>query len=222
MAASVTRWPWKGLLRVLFLILLILAANHLVALLVTWLEFDIRPNNEDMVHRMIMMTAALYAGLIAIPFVPGVEVGLALISVLGPPIVALVYGCTLAGLTLSFLVGRLLPLSAVIWCMDQVHFRRASDLLRGVEPLDGRARLEFLLSRAPSRYLPFLLRHRYIALALAINMPGNFLIGGGGGIALVAGLSRLFPLPAYLATIAVAVAPVPLLVFFFGADFLTR
>jgi hypothetical protein len=38
-------------------------------------------------------------------------------------------------------------------------------------------------------------------------------IGGGGGIALVAGLTRLFSLPAYVAAVAFAVAPVPLLVF---------
>lgn len=38
----------------------------------------------------------------------------------------------------------------------------------------------------------------------------NILIGGGGGIALMAGMSRLFPLPVYLLTVICAVAPVPL------------
>jgi hypothetical protein len=47
---------------------------------------------------------------------------------------------------------------------------------------------------------------------VALNLPGNTLLGGGGGIALMAGLSGLYPMPAYLTTVAIAVAPVPLLV----------
>jgi hypothetical protein len=35
-------------------------------------------------------------------------------------------------------------------------------------------------------------------------------VGGGGGIALSAGMSGLYPLPAYFTTVAIAVAPVPL------------
>jgi len=58
-----------------------------------------------------------------------------------------------------------------------------------------------------------LLRYRYVALAVAINTPGNVILGGGGGLALMAGLSRLFsPLP-FLLTVLIAVLPVPLLFF---------
>jgi hypothetical protein len=61
------------------------------------------------------------------------------------------------------------------------------------------------------------LRHRYVALALAVNVPGNSVIGGGGGIMLMAGLSGIFaPLPTLLA-IAVAVSPVPLVILLLGA-----
>jgi hypothetical protein len=50
------------------------------------------------------------------------------------------------------------------------------------------------------------LRRRYIAPALALNIPGNALIGGGGGIALFAGVSGLYaPMPTVLA-FAVAVS----------------
>ena len=46
---------------------------------------------------------------------------------------------------------------------------------------------------------------------LPLHIPGNALVGGGGGIALLAGLSGLFaPLPTILA-FAVAVSPVPLM-----------
>lgn len=56
------------------------------------------------------------------------------------------------------------------------------------------------------------MRFRWLALALLINMPGNTVIGGGGGIAMAVGYSRTFTYPAFLTCAAVAVAPVPALV----------
>lgn len=79
-----------------------------------------------------------------------------------------------------------------------------------------RARLNLLFERAPSRIVPFLLRHRYIAIAVALNIPGNSVIGGGGGIAFVAGLSRLFSFPLYLLAVAIGVSPVVILFLIFG------
>ena len=77
-------------------------------------------------------------------------------------------------------------------------------------------RLQFLLQNASSRIVPFLLRHRFLALMVALNLPGNALVGGGGGICLVAGFSRLFTLPRFALAIAAAVAPVPLMVLMTG------
>lgn len=47
---------------------------------------------------------------------------------------------------------------------------------------------------------------------LLLNVPGNVVIGGGG-IALMAGLSRLLSFPACLLTVVCAAAPVPLILF---------
>ncbi len=66
------------------------------------------------------------------------------------------------------------------------------------------------------------MRYRYLALAVALNVPGNYLIGGGGGIALFAGVTRLYSIPGFLLTIIVAVAPVPLAVMMFGIEFLPQ
>ena len=82
-------------------------------------------------------------------------------------------------------------------------------------------RLAFITSKAPNRYVPLLLRHRYIALAVVVNIPGNVIIGGGGGIALMAGISRLYTLPGFLIAIAIAVAPLPLAILLFGEDVLS-
>ena len=53
-------------------------------------------------------------------------------------------------------------------------------------------------------------------LGLALNLPGNTLVGGGGGIAMVAGLSGLVSPLGFLVTVAVAVAPIPLLFLVLG------
>ena len=209
---------WRALAKVLLVIALLVAANLLARDYIMSLELEIRPSNEDAVHRTIMISAAAYAMLLAIPFVPGVEIGLALIAMLGPPIAVLVYLCTLAGLTLAYVVGRLIPLRVLIHLAHDCRLERTRELLERIAPMDKQEKLEFLIARAPKRFVPFLLRYRYVALAVALNIPGNYLIGGGGGIALFAGISRLFAAPAFMLTIVLAVAPVPIAVLYFGPE----
>ena len=215
------RYRWPVIFKILLLIALIVAVNLWARDLVQTLSFPIRAGNEDMVHRTIMMSAALYAGLLAIPFVPGAEIGIGLMVMLGPQISLLVYVCTLVGLSISFVVGRLIPLSVLIRFFRELGLERSATLLETIEPLDKRERIQFLVNKAPKRIVPWLLRYRYLALAVALNIPGNYLIGGGGGIALFAGVSRLFSAPGFFVTILLAVAPVPFAVMFFGTAFLT-
>ncbi len=209
---------WRALGKILLVVALLVAANLLARDYIMSLEFEIRPSNEDAVHRTIMISAAAYALLLAIPFVPGVEIGLALIAMLGPPIAVLVYLCTLAGLTLAYVIGRLIPLRVLIHLAHDCHLERTRVLLETIAPMDKQQKLEFFSARAPRRFVPYLLRYRYVALAVALNIPGNYLIGGGGGIALFAGISRLFTAPGFLLTIVLAVAPVPLAVLYFGPE----
>ena len=201
---------WRPLFTLALVVVLVVGANLLVRSVTDAVNFELRPSNEAMVHRSVMALAALYAVLLAVPFVPGVEIGLALMAMLGPPVALLVYVCTVVGLSVSFLVGRLLPERVLVALFDELRMRRASGLLRPLEPMSREQRLAFLVGKAPTRILPLLLRHRHLALALAINLPGNFLLGGGGGISLVAGLSGLYSLPGFVATIVLAVLPVPL------------
>jgi hypothetical protein len=167
---------------------------------------------------MIMATALAYIVASAVPFVPGAEIGLGLIMMLGPGIVVLVYVSTVTALFLAYLVGRLMPARAIAAVFDFFGLGRARDFVLQVAPLDAEARLELLIARAPSRVLPVLLRHRYLALGVAFNLPGNTLLGGGGGIALAAGMSGGYRVPTNVATVAVAGAPEPLLVLL-GARF---
>lgn len=211
---------WGTIAKILLLIALLVVLNITARETLGRLDFTIRLSTEDLVHRTIMISAALYAVLLAIPFVPGAEIGIALMAMLGPKIAPLVYLCTLVGLTLGFVVGRLVPLSTLARLAHDCRLERSARLLDEIAPLSREQRLALLIERAPRRLIPLLLRHRYLLLALALNIPGNYVIGGGGGIALVAGLSRLYSAPGYLLTILLAVAPVPLAVLVFGIEFL--
>jgi hypothetical protein len=95
--------------------------------------------------------------------------------------------------------------------------QRARDLVAASTDMsmDDRARL--IAANAPTRWVPYLIRHRYVTLALLLNTPGNVILGGGGGIAFAAGACRVFSAPAFLLTILIAVAPVPIAFFLFGA-----
>lgn len=217
-SATGIRWRRIGVL--VCLITLLIGANLIARDFIDLLSFPIRPRNEDTVHRLIMFTATIYALLLAVPFVPGAEIGVALMAMLGPRIALLVYLCTISGLALSFILGRLIPLRLLIQLARDLKFERTRLLLEDIEPLDRKARLNLLIDRAPKRLLPILLRHRYLALAVALNIPGNYVVGGGGGIALFAGISRLFSVIGFFGTIILAVAPVPIAVMVFGTEFL--
>ena len=208
------------LIKLLYLILLIIAANYAAEWVIDVLKVELRPSNEDVVHKTIIVSAIIFTFLLAIPYVPGAEIGLTLIGMFGPKIVFLVYMCTLSGLLTSFIVGRLISLKVLVKLFEDLQLNKPSQLLRQFEPMGIEERLTFLLSEAPNRLVPFFLRHRYLALAIVVNIPGNIVIGGGGGIALMAGVSRLYSLPGFLTTIAIGVSPVPLAILFFGKEFL--
>lgn len=169
-------------------------------------------HDEPMLHTAIMTATGAYVVLMAIPFMPAVEIGLSMLVIFGSKIAFLVYVSTVSALVLAYLVGRLLPVALAASAFGLVGLTRARDFLDRLAPLSADERIALLVHDMPVRLVPTLVRHRYLALAVLLNLPGNVVIGGGGGIAMLAGMTRLFPLPAYLLTVALAVAPVPLVV----------
>lgn len=153
-----------------------------------------------------------YIVLTAIPFVPGTEIGVALLMVFGAPVAVAVYLSTLTALTLAFAVGRLVPERRLAGWLTRHGFIRAAGLITAFERLGPEGRDRYLTQTAPRWLKPWLVDHRMITLVVLINMPGNTLLGGGGGIALVTGLSKLMPVPQFLVCVALAVSPVPIAV----------
>lgn len=204
-----------------------LAALICVIALATWgvhvirdaLDLQIRPDNEQQVHRAIMIGAVAFIVLLAIPFVPGAEIGIALLAGFGSAIAPLVYVCTVAAMMLAFTIGRFLPISALERLLRFLRLRRAAELVARAAPLSKEERVAMLLDGQSKRVLSLAVKYRYAALAVAVNTPGNSVLGGGGGLMIIAGLSGIFTPLSTFVTIVIAVSPVPLAVVFLGLQF---
>ena len=201
----------KILIKMMLLVGFLVFVNYGGSRIVSHLNFQLWPEHEKMIITALWVSIVIYILWMALPFVPGIELGLALMVMLGPQGVLLVYMCTLLSLSLSFAIGRLISLKAFARFMGWLHLHKARDLVLKLEPLDPQEKFDVLLKSAPSKILPFMLEHRYLVVALMLNQPGNALIGVGGGIGLIAGMSRLCSFPRYLLLVSVAITPLPFL-----------
>ncbi len=208
-----TRRPW---LRYVALLLAIVLLNILGGWLVAQLDFTLTPINSDMVYSLLLVTVTVYVLVIALPFVPGIEIGLALLFVLGPAGVPLVYLCNLLALALAFLVGRLIPLHLIARLFGWLRMERARGLINEMAACPPHQRLLRVLEETSVGWARRLLMHRHLAAAVVLNLPGNAMIGGAGGIAMIAGMSHLFRFPLFILTMAIASTPVPILILLTG------
>jgi hypothetical protein len=198
---------WLALGALVLAALSVVAGHSLTAALEGLLDLRRLAQEEMRGHPLIFALLLLQAMLVAIPFVPGAEIGFLLLALFGAAMAAQVYLATVAGLLLAFAAGRAVPPGSARRLLDRW---RLGDAAAAVERLARKAAAP-PAADAPAlqRLAARLLRHRCLCLVLLINTPGNSLLGGGGGIAMAAGLSRLFSFRQFLASVLVAVAPVP-------------
>lgn len=154
--------------------------------------------------------SVVYAMALAMPFVPGIEIGLLIIALLGATGALIAYLATVAGLTLAFAVGRVTPDRKLKSLMHRIGIdTRAGDIDTSfqqiLEPNPGTSTLRHKL-------FSFILRFRHLTLGVALNFPGNSVLGGGGGLAILSGMSRQFGWKGFLMTVAVATSPLPIMV----------
>ena len=171
---------------------------------------DLTPDRAGLLTdaRVFGAVLLIYVVVLALPFVPGTELGVFLLAAFGAKAALPVYGATVAALTLSFLIGRAIPLPRLVAGLRASGLERAAALLETGDPLAVAGAQPDLRQTLLARVL----RYRCVVLGLLFNTPGNSLIGGGGGIALAVGASRLLSAPLFILTVLVAVAPVPLAV----------
>lgn len=197
-------------------VLLIVGGWIFGALLSHWFAIDGGTGGTTADRSMAFVVAGVYAIACAVPFVPGAEIGIALIAALGVHVAYLVYFGMVGALAFSHCVGRFVPARAMAALFGYIGLNNARSLVLRIADLNPEARIAAIAAAAPNRVVPFLLRHRYIALALVLNVPGNAIIGGGGGISIVAGMSGLFRFVPFVATVAIAALPLPLIVLVTG------
>jgi hypothetical protein len=179
-------------------------------------RFDVSGDRSSVSMALLALAVGIYVVVLALPFVPAAECGMLVLVLFGAEAAPLVYLGTVAGLLLAFGIGRLVPAPRVAWLLRRIWLERAAVFVEETASLSPQDRIDRIVATRAKISGAWLLRNRYVALMLAINLPGSFLIGGGGGIAMAAGMSRLFaPLPFVLA-VCVAVVPVPLLFFLFA------
>jgi len=200
------------LAKLLAIALLIILGNAGASWLIDRLEIQIWPSHLEYLDRTVLISLALYLALMAVPFMPGIEVGLALMVTLGMRGVVVVYLCTLAALTISFGLGRLLPAHVLVSALRWLNLTRAAALLEDFAATRPEERLEFLAKQAANQAVPAVIKYRYLILAVLLNLPGNALIGGGGGIAMMAGMSRLYSFPMFFLLVSAAILPGPVLI----------
>jgi hypothetical protein len=208
-----------SVLRTIVRLGLIVLTVFIVHQLISWVMAEAEAaQNGSLMIGLVLVVLCTYIILISIPFVPGIEIALSLMILRGPEIVLWVYGATILGLFLSFLAGQYLSYAYLHSIFRDLRMKRACVLLDTIEPLSRNERLGLLKNKIPRVLRPFLIEGRYALVGVVLNIPGNALIGGGGGIMLVAGLSRLFSTYWVFILLLIAVAPVPVAILVFGID----
>jgi hypothetical protein len=176
-----------------------------------YLHSQLWPLDTEQTQLFIGLLVLVYAFCMILPFMPAIELGLVLLAMLNIQGVLMLYLVTVAALMTSYGIGKLIPIDILKRFFDFLHFPKASELLCSAEACDEKEQIDRFIEHAPKRLIPFLLRHRYWVFAVAINTPGNIVIGGAGGIAMMSGLSRLFGFRQFALTILIAVSPLPIL-----------
>jgi len=172
---------------------------------------EMRPMNEPMIHRIVMGALLIFVLAAAIPFVPGAEIGFALLLLFGGKAAPIVYSGMVGALVLSFCIGRFVPLRYISQIASWLRLKSVTDWVAGIASTPAQDRPELMATRLKSRFAQRLLRSRYALLAVLLNMPGNSILGGGGGLAFLAGVSGLYRFWPYLVSVLIAVAPFPLI-----------
>jgi hypothetical protein len=203
---------WVRICAILSAYALIIVLGHFAGRwLQQYLGFDPMNLQDTTAQTVLVLGLILFIVMLALPFVPGIEVSLALFAIFGSAVALPIYFATIAAFVLSYAAGRFVPLASLARFFDYIGLTPASALVHRLGAMSPTERVEALVETAPNKVARLLVNHRDLALMAALNMPGNALIGGGGGIAMVAGMSGMFRPDRFLVAVAIAALPIPLL-----------
>lgn len=147
-------------------------------LVMDWLEQSQYP-----LFWVLLVTSTLYALALAVPYLPAVELGWMVMAAFGKAAILSIWLATPVGLLIAFTLGY--------WMREWPWVARLSRRFKG-----GLQEAETRGTGLGAKALRFadqnLVKHPYWVLVVLVNTPGNWLIGGGGGIGILAGASGLY------------------------------
>lgn len=148
---------------------------------------------------ILVLGCVLYFLCMAIPFLPGVELGFALMMIFGWPGIIAVYLTTQLALNLSYWLGNRLT---------EGFSERFS---KGLQSTKTPRWISFIICRIE--------RFPGLVFVGLLNLPGNAVIGGAGGISAFYGLLRILSPWRFTLTVLLATLPLPV---FLGAGLFLR
>ncbi len=187
-----------------------------IAVVLWWLDMtslisNLNQDNSQAGLYLLILSCLCYALLVMLPFVPGVELGYVIMMAFGLEGIIAVYISTAFSLSLGFLIGYFSRDHTVIAVLKN-KLERQNNSLHNTNIYSnsaykkGAQLITYILKRFRSQ--------PYFAVFLLLNLPGNALIGGGGGIALMAGASGQLQPYKYLLTVLLATSIIPVLLIF--------
>lgn len=185
----------------------VLLRQDIIADMSKWSQGGVLADHPE----LLWYAGVIYCLCLAVPFMPGVEIGIVMMLLFGRPGVVAAYLATIAGLTLAFTIGKTLGLSWIPARWQKLLSRRfgSHSEIRSSGMSGSRAGRAFL-----RLWGDHVVGKPWLLLAVLLNLPGNWVLGGGGGISLAYGMHRTLPLHQFVGTVAIATAVVPALVFF--------
>lgn len=139
---------------------------------------------------LLAFGSCIYLLGMCLPFVPGIELGLMLMMLFGLPGIVVVYSATQIALNLAYHLGGRFGQGLEQRIQNGIHSPKTPRIIR------------FLMqSMRRSPALVFL---------LLLNLPGNAMIGGAGGISALYGILRVLPPGRFFIVALLATLPVPL------------
>lgn len=188
----------KVQLAIILLVLICVAIGIHLSIDFSLMKETLEQFRETMGWPVLLGSGLLYIILLSIPFFPGLEVGIAIICLFGTQGIAVMYLCTIIGLNLAYLVGAYLPRS-MAKNIPELEFKSKTTQLKQNKWLQP-----FLKKRTETTV-------SIVVLALLLNLPGNAILGGGGGISMWYGVKHQLPWKNFILTTIVATLPLPLL-----------
>lgn len=150
-----------------------------------------------------------------LPFVPASEIGFGLLIIFGGEIAPLIVLVSSAGLITSFMVGKFVPKPKLAKALEWFGLEKAPKFLLKLQGMSSQEKLDHMMQGVSKKFGVALLRYRYLGVIALLNIPGNAVIGGGGGIAFMAGVTGVFSTKGFAISAIIGVMPYPL--FFFIA-----